>query len=232
MPSSLVPMNPPERCQLPRGLYALCDDTVRPQLALQEKAARLLAGGARVLQLRVKRTPMREALAAARAIARACREAGALLVVNDRVDLALLADAHGAHVGDEDLPPQAARALLGPGRLLGVTVRSAAAARQAHEAGADYVGMGPVFATGTKVVPAPVMGLERFGAEARASPLPVVGIGGVCLSNIAEVAAAGAHAAAVVSDALLAEDIAARAQALARAFDSGRARARAGGVSA
>lgn len=216
-------MNAPSPRSLPRGLYALCDDSLRPELPLLHKAALLLEGGARVLQLRMKRTPLREALAAARAVAQAAHAAGALLLINDRVDLALLSGADGVHLGDEDLPPEDARALLGPGRLVGVTVRGAAGARAAREAGADYVGLGPVFATGTKVVPAPVLGPARFAEEVRASVLPVVGIGGIGLTNIAEVAAAGAACAAVASDALLARDVAERVRALTRAFERGAA---------
>ncbi|ATB49328.1 thiamine phosphate synthase [Corallococcus macrosporus] len=215
-------MNAPSRPHLPRGPYLLCDDSIRPELSLVDKAARLVAGGARVVQLRMKRTPVREALAAARQVVALCRQEGALCLVNDRVDLALLADAHGVHVGDEDLPAEDARALLGPGRLLGVTVRDGAGARAARAAGADYVGLGPVFPTATKQVPAPVLGLEAFAAVVRESPLPVVGIGGVGLGNIASVAAAGARCAAVVSDALLAADITERVRQLATAFEQGR----------
>lgn len=214
-------MNAPLRPSLPRGLYVLCDDTVRPELPLGEKAARMLAGGARVVQLRMKRTPMREALAVAREVVAACRRAGAVCLVNDRVDLALLSGAHGVHVGDEDLPPEAARELLGPEALVGVTVRDAAGARAAREAGADYVGLGPVFGTTTKQVNAPVLGLERFAAVVRECPLPVVGIGGVKRENIAGLAAAGAHGGAVASDVLLAEDLAERVRVLGAAFDRG-----------
>ena len=214
-------MNASARPLLPRGPYLLCDDTVRPELPLGEKAARLLAGGARVLQLRMKRTPPREALAAAREVVAACHQAGALCLLNDRVDLALLSGADGVHVGDEDLPAEAARELLGPARLVGVTVRNAAGARAAKAAGADYVGVGPIFGTTTKQVPAPVLGVEAFAAVVRDCPLPVVGIGGVGLANIARVAAAGAHCAAVASDALLAPDIAEQVRRLLAAFDTG-----------
>jgi len=214
-------MNAPARPLLPRGPYLLCDDTVRPELPLVEKASRLLAGGARVLQLRMKRTPPREALAAAREVVAACHRAGALCLLNDRVDLALLSGADGVHVGDEDLPPEAARELLGPARLVGVTVRNAAGARAAKAAGADYVGVGPVFGTKTKQVAAPVLGVEALAAVVRECPLPVVGIGGVGLGNIAQVAAAGAHCAAVASDALLAPDITEQVRRLSAAFDTG-----------
>ncbi|AKF82792.1 thiamine-phosphate synthase [Myxococcus fulvus 124B02] len=193
-----------------------------PDMPLVAKAERLLAGGARVVQLRMKRTPIREALEVARAVVALCRSAGAVCLLNDRVDLALLSDAHGVHVGDEDLPARDARVLLGPGRLVGVTVRDELGAREALEAGADYVGVGPVFGTTTKAVPAPVLGLEGLARVVRGSPLPVVGIGGVGLSNVASVAATGVHGAAVVSDALLAQDIAERVRLLAGAFERGR----------
>ncbi|MFB1484954.1 thiamine phosphate synthase [Corallococcus sp. RDP092CA] len=215
-------MNVSSRPPLPPGPYLLCDDSLRPELSLVDKAGRLLEGGARILQLRMKHTPPREALAAARAVVALCRRAGAVCLLNDRVDLALLADAHGVHVGDEDLPPEAARELLGPGRYVGVTARGAEGAKAARAAGADYVGVGPLFGTTTKVVSAPVLGLEAFRRVVAESPLPVVGIGGVGLSNIASVAATGAHGAAVVSDALLAQDIAGRVRQLAAAFDSAR----------
>ncbi|MBU8899756.1 thiamine phosphate synthase [Corallococcus sp. H22C18031201] len=214
-------MNAAFRPSLPRGPYLLCDDSLLPEVSLAEKAARLLAGGARILQLRMKRTPVREALGAAREVVARCHAAGALCLVNDRVDLALLSGADGVHVGDEDLPPEAARQLLGPGRLVGVTVRGVEGARAARDAGADYVGLGPVFGTTTKQVAAPVLGLEAFAQVVRACPLPVVGIGGVGLENIGRVAAAGAHGAAVASDALLAQDIAERVRRLADAFDRG-----------
>ncbi|TQF09660.1 thiamine phosphate synthase [Myxococcus llanfairpwllgwyngyllgogerychwyrndrobwllllantysiliogogogochensis] len=215
-------MNAPPRPLLPPGLYLLCDDTVRVDMPLVLKAERMLAGGARVVQLRMKRTPVREALSVAREVVRLCRRAGAVCLLNDRVDLALLADADGVHVGDEDLPAEAARALLGPGRLVGVTVRDAEGARAAREAGADYVGVGPVFGTTTKQVPAPVLGLEGLARVVTDSPLPVVGIGGVGLENVGRVAASGAHGAAVVSDVLLAQDLAERVRLLTAAFERGR----------
>lgn len=204
---------------LPRGLYALCDDTVRPELSLAAKAQALLDGGVRVIQLRGKRASLRELADAATEIAARCRAAGAVLIVNDRVDVALVAEAAGAHVGDEDLPAEDARRVLGPGRLLGVTCRSLADLQRACAAGADYAGVGPVFATATKRVDAPVLGVAGLEALVRQSPLPVVAISGIGLANIAQVARTGAHGAAVLSDLLLAGDIAARARALSRVFE-------------
>lgn len=210
------------RERLPQGLYALCDDGVRSEVPLEDKAVRLLDGGVRVLQLRMKRTPEARAVEAARTIATLCRARGAVCLVNDWVDLALLAGADGVHVGEEDLPPAEARRLLGSERLLGVTVRSLEEAHMAHRAGADHVGLGPIFASATKAVGVPPLGLAELARIAADSPVPVVAISGIGLSNIAEVAAAGAHCAAVLSDLLAAPDIAGRARALAEAFESGK----------
>lgn len=214
-------MNLPVRPSLPRGLYALCDDTFRPELPLIEKARLLVLGGAPTLQVRLKRTPVREALAALRSIVSLCRSAGAVCLVNDRVDWALLADADGVHLGEEDLPIEEARRLLGPDRLIGGTVRDLAGVERARLLGADYVGLGPLFGTTTKQVAAPVLGLDAFREVTRASPLPVVGIGGVTLERIGSVAAAGAHSAAIVSDALSAPDIPARVRTLIASFERG-----------
>jgi len=217
-------MNAESALKLPQGLYALCDDSVRPDLSLEEKAARLLDGGVRVMQLRMKRTPVREALSAARAVVARCREAGAVCLINDRVDWALLSGAHGVHVGDEDLPPEDARALLGPGRLVGVTTRSLEMVKAARAAGADYAGLGPVFPTGTKVVNAPPLGLEALRRIVAESPLPLVAISGIRLENLEAVAATGVHGAAVASDLLAAPDIAEQARRLGQAFERGRSR--------
>lgn len=211
-------MSPP---LLPRGLYALCDDTLELALTVPEQARRLLAGGARILQVRLKRTSMREALPMVREVVEICRAHGALCLVNDRVDLCLVAGAHGVHLGDDDLPVSEARRVLGPDAVIGATVRNAAGAREAQARGADYVGMGPIWATTTKQVPAPILGTAAFSIEVANSPLPVVGIGGITLERIGEVARAGAHCAAVLSDPLRAEDVTARTAALCEAFAAG-----------
>ena len=109
-----------------------------------------LAGGADMIQLRDKTGNLRDLLPQARAIQALCRARGAVFIVNDRVDLALAADADGAHVGQEDLPADSARRLLGAGRILGVSTHDPGQAEAAKRAGADYIGFGPMFATGTK----------------------------------------------------------------------------------
>jgi thiamine-phosphate pyrophosphorylase len=203
---------------LPRGLYAVVDDGARPDLTLVEQARQLARAGVGVVQVRCKRAVGRVAWEAVRDAVDVLRVAGVVTLVNDRVDWTLLSGADGVHLGDEDLPPAEARRLLGPDRIIGVTVRGLAGATEARAAGATYVGLGPVFATRTKEVPAPVMGLERLRSEVQAIPLPVVAIGGIRLEVVSEVARTGVHGVAVVSDLWTGGNPAARVEALQRRF--------------
>lgn len=207
---------------IPEGLYLLCDDGAGPDLPLVDKASLLLEGGARILQVRIKRARGAAALEAVRAVAARCRAAKALCIVNDRVDWALLSGADGVHLGDEDLPPSAARELLGPSAIIGVTCRDPPSIRAALEARASYVGVGPVFPTRSKQVNAALLGLERLEAIAKDSPLPVVAISGIGLTRIASVARTGVHGAAVLSDPWEAASVPERVRALTAAFASGR----------
>jgi thiamine-phosphate pyrophosphorylase len=208
---------------IPAGLYAICDDSVRGELTVRTKAECLLQGGVQILQLRLKRTSPAQALADCRWIATLCRRSGAVCLVNDRVDYALMAQADGVHVGEDDLPVKEARRLLGKGGVVGATVRNLAGAENAKAAGADYVGVGPVLETKTKEVNHPALGIAQLTSIARGSPLPVVAISGISLENIGQIAAAGAHGAAVLSDLLGAVDISSRARELREAFARGRA---------
>lgn len=206
------------------GLYAIVDPALRGDLPPDELCAQAARGGARVVQLRWKDASARTLLAAARAALPKVHEAGAALVIDDRPEIALLAGADGVHVGADDLPVVDVRRLVGDRLSVGATVRDLEGARQAAADGADHVGFGPVFATATKKVDAAPRGLGLLAEVAAASPIPVVAIGGIDLARIADVAAAGAHAAAVVSDLLTAFDVEARALALAQAFSKGRIR--------
>lgn len=207
---------------IPEGLYAICDDAVRTELDLEVKAALLLQGGVGVVQLRMKKTATARALAAAREVVRLCHRAGAICIVDDRVDYALLSQADGVHLGDQDLPVPEARRLLGPQKIVGLTVRNLAMAEAARGAGADYIGVGPVFPSATKSVGVEPLGVDGVHAIAAQSRLPVVAISGITLSNIRRIGAAGARGAAVISDLLNAADIPGRAKALANEFARGR----------
>ena len=176
-------------------------------------AAAALDGGADMIQLRDKSGDLRALLPQARAIQALCRVHGAIFIVNDRLDLALAAGADGAHVGQDDLPPVAARRLLGPGKILGVSTHDRAQAEAACGAGADYIGFGPMFPTGTKdtgYTPRGLVGLREVRA---AVGLPILAIGGITLETAADVIAAGATAPAVMSAIIAAPDIAGTAAA-------------------
>jgi thiamine-phosphate pyrophosphorylase len=196
--------------RLPRGLYAVTpDDPDTDRLAGRVAAA--IAGGATIVQYRNKAaSPVLARLQAAR-LAALCRAAGVPLIVNDDVRLALDVDAAGAHLGAADGDLAAARALLGPDRLLGASCYDRPAlAAAARAAGADHVAFGSVFPSATKPAAARAS-LALFGDAAARAGLPAVAIGGITAENAAEAVAAGAHAVAVISDLFDAADIAARA---------------------
>jgi thiamine-phosphate diphosphorylase len=182
-----------------RGFYAILD---RDDEALARSLVDPAAAGATVLQVRLKPGSAREVLAAARMARAITRAHGALLVVNDRLDIALAVEADGVHLGQDDLRLADARAALaGRPMLIGVSTHDLDQVRAALAAGADYLGFGPVFPTATKANPDPVVGLAGLAAAAalcRAAGVPLVAIGGIGLGDAAAVAAAGASAAAAI----------------------------------
>ncbi len=202
-----------------QGLYAIVgdDDPIG-------SARAAIAGGAGVVQVRMKRSPAGAVLAAAREIVALAGDR-ALVIVNDRADLALLAGADGVHVGEDDLPTAEARRLVGPGLLVGRSTRTLAEAREAIRDGADHVGFGPMFGTRSKALAAAPRGIEALREVAHGLGAPVVAIGGIGLENVASVAEAGAAAAAIIEDLLSRGDVRERAALLAAAFAGGAARA-------
>jgi thiamine-phosphate pyrophosphorylase len=199
-----------------QGLYAIVGDE---DPVGQARAA--LEGGAGVVQVRMKKAPAGAVLAASRAIVAMAR-GRALVLVNDRVDLALLGGADGVHVGEEDLPPEEARRILGPALLVGRSTRTLAEARAAIAAGADHVGFGPVFGTRSKALSVPARGLPALREVTAALGAPVVAIGGITLETMGEIATCGAAAAAVIEDLLSRGDVQVRAALLAARFEAGR----------
>ncbi len=179
------------------------------------------AGGARGVQVRLKGAPAGEVLEASRAIV-ALSAGRALVLVNDRADLALLSGADGVHLGDDDLPVAEARRLLGADLLVGRTTRTLEEARAALREGADHVGYGPIFPSRTKPLPISPRGLDGLREVAAALGAPVVAISGIDLSNVADVARAGAACAAVIDAVFGAGDPAENAARLAAAFEAGR----------
>lgn len=186
----------------PRGILAVTDAAVR--------------GGATLVQLREPHAPGRRLVAEARALVALLRPLGIPLIINDRVDVALAADADGVHVGQSDMAPADARALIGPDRILGLSITEFADLARSDLAGVDYLGVGPVFGTTTKPDAAPPMGLAGLAAVRAATALPIVAIGGIGPAQAGPVRAAGAEGVAIVSAIMAADD----PEAATRAFRS------------
>ncbi len=189
------------------SLCVITDAVLAPGLDHTSIARAALQGGADMIQLRDKTGSLRDLLPQARAIQALCRSHGAVFIVNDRLDLALAAEADGVHVGQEDLPATAARRLLGPRRILGVSTHNQEQAHAAREAGADYIGFGPMFPTGTKLTGYAPRSIEALSEIRRAVRFPILAIGGITLENVETVIAAGADGAAVISAVVAARDI-------------------------
>ncbi|MGB8683751.1 MAG: thiamine phosphate synthase [Candidatus Binatus sp.] len=197
--------------RLPSHYYAIVDPSGGHEpVALAET---LLDAGARIMQIRLKDSGGRDFLAAARAIAEMCRKRGATLIVNDRVDIAMLAGAHGVHLGQEDLPLEAARRIAGPGMMIGISTHNVEQARAAEGGGADYIGFGPMYPGGLRNNAAG-MGLDHLRAIRAAVKIPIVAIGGITEARVPETLAAGADAVAIITDVLNAPDIAAKVRAI------------------
>jgi thiamine-phosphate pyrophosphorylase len=205
-------------------VYVITDSHRSRGRSHREIAEAAVRGGATALQLRMKEEPARVMVETAREIAALCRAAGVTFIVNDRVDVALAAGADGVHVGQDDLPARDARALLGEDLLLGVSAATEDEAVAAWRSGADYLGVGAVYATATKADAGAPVGLERIHAICRAVPIPVVGIGGITVESAAEVIRAGAAGVAVVTAVTLAEDVAAATRRLRERVDAALAR--------
>ena len=205
-------------------LYVITDPVLSSGRSHVEIARAALEGGADAVQLRDKSATAYNLGLVVREVQPLARRYGALFTVNDRVDVALLSEADGAHVGPADLPVREARRLLPRPRILGVSAGTVEEAKKAAREGADYLGVGPVFPTATKPDAGEALGLDRLAAIVAAVSVPVVAIGGITAGNVAGVFAAGASGAAVVSSVVAAEDVAAAARALKRRIVEARSR--------
>ena len=189
-------------------LQAIVDVTVaeRAGWSPEDLASAYLDGGATFLQIRSKHQPSGRFLGLCDAVVARALVYGATVIVNDRVDLALLAGADGVHVGQDDLPVAAARRVLGDAAIVGLSTHDDAQLRAALDTRATYLAVGPVFGTVTKDTGYAAVGLERVRATRRASDRPVVAIGGITLDNAASVVEAGASTVAIISDLLVGGD--------------------------
>lgn len=200
-------------------LYAITDRRALPAgVTLAQAVEAALDGGVTCLQLREKTASAGEILTLARTLLPLCRARKVPLLINDRVDIALAAGADGVHLGQDDLPLPEARALLGPDRILGATAHTVEEALRAQAEGADYLGVGAMFPTGTKTDTVPTSA-DTLKAICAAVSIPVVAIGGVNAQNLPTLAGTGIAGAAVVSAIFSQGDLTAAARTLRTAAD-------------
>jgi len=197
----------------PSPLYTIADTLGRLELSFVEITEKLCAGGAKILQLRAKDLPSRDFLVLAQEVRKICRRSGCLLIVNDRADIVLAVDADGVHVGQEDLPLKAARKVLGPNKIIGVSTHDLQQARAAEHDGADYVGFGPMYGTTTKATGYTARGLDQLREIRAMVRLPIVAIGGITTERALATLTAGADAVEMISDLVLAKNIIAKVRA-------------------
>ncbi|MDQ3547824.1 MAG: thiamine phosphate synthase [Chloroflexota bacterium] len=178
--------------------YLVTDARAGSVERLVEICRAALDGGVTAIQLRAKGWTDRQLLDAAQSLGPFCRDSGALFIVNDRLDIALAAGADGVHLGIDDLPVAVARRLLGPEAVIGYSPDNDADRRTAEAAGANYLGIGPVYRTGTKLDAGDAIGLDGLRRVVSATRLPVIGIGGITIEQAADVVNMGAVGVAVV----------------------------------
>ena len=208
------------RIVLPR-LYVILDATLlnnSPYNCAQE----LAAAGVRLLQYRDKAASARELLETSRRLVPLLNSCGSSLIVNDRPDVAALAGAAGVHVGQEDLNPEQARTVVGEPMWVGVSTHSLEQFRRAAATSADYIAVGPIFATTSKANPDPVVGLEFIRRVRPLTDKPIVAIGGISLERAASVIASGADSVAVIRDVLCAAKPAEQARRFIETLDAAR----------
>jgi thiamine-phosphate pyrophosphorylase len=208
-PDPLVSRSPDSL--LPR-LYAIIDPAQSGGRSPVEVAADLLAGGVRLIQLRDKHASSGELYQIAHALRECVQNTGGTLIVNDRADVAVAVGADGVHLGQDDLPMESARAILGSSKLIGFSTHVLEQVREADQSSADYIAFGPIFPTASKVNPDKVVGLGGLREARKVTRKPLVAIGGITLENARAVIEAGADSVVVIRALLGAPDIRARAE--------------------
>jgi thiamine-phosphate pyrophosphorylase len=201
-----------QRVTLP-ALYAILDPEQIGGNSPDSVLRQLLQGRAKMIQLRAKAMSSRDFIQLAQKARDLTIPFDCKLIVNDRIDIALGSAADGVHLGQEDLPLEVGRKLLGD-RLIGISTHSLEQAKEAEANGADYIGFGPIFGTATKNTGYTARGVEMLARVRAAVALPIIAIGGITEANIQEVWRAGADSAAIISDILKADDVAAKVSAI------------------
>ncbi|AIZ56209.1 thiamine-phosphate synthase [Candidatus Methanoplasma termitum] len=198
-------------------MFELCvitDRTLSNGLSEAEVARLAYAGGADIVQLRMKNSDGKEMLEQAIKIKAIADEYAKFFIVNDRVDIALLSDADGVHLGQSDIPIEYARELLGDDKIIGISAHNVKEAKEAESKGADYIGVGSVFTTSTKKDAHQGQGLDIVFKIKQAVDIPIIAIGGINRGNIQDVIRAGADGVAVISAVVAQKDVSAAAHEL------------------
>lgn len=195
------------RIALDGQLYCITSEEHSRGRTVLQTAAAMLAGGARIIQYREKNKPGRLKYTECLRLRDMTRRRGCLFLVNDDVDIALAVKADGVHLGQDDLPLEAARGILGPKAVIGLSTHSPRQAREARRRGADYIGVGPIYPTATKKDVCGAVGLTYLDYAVKSAGLPFVAIGGIKPHNLPEVLAHGAVCAALVTAITGAADI-------------------------
>ena len=202
-------------------IYAITDSGLSLGRSIEEVAGALLTAGVKVIQYREKKKKAGEMLRECEILRDMTRKAGAFFIVNDHVDIAVLVKADGVHVGQEDLPVARVRELVGPDCVIGLSTHAPEQALAAASEGADYIGVGPIYATQTKDDVCDPVGLEYLDFVAKNVTIPFAAIGGIKRHNIGEVVRHGAKCCCLVSELVGAPDIAARVAEVRAAMKAG-----------
>lgn len=200
------------RLQASIGLYVIT--TELPGRDHIDVARAAIEGGVSIIQYRDKNASSRTLLNRAYALRKLTKESGALLIINDRIDIALAVGADGVHLGQDDLPYGDARRILGDAHIIGISATCLEEATAAAGSGADYIGLGPIFPTSSKDDAAPPIGIEGLASVRKSVDVPIVAIGGITVDNIEEVVSAGSDGIAVISAVAAANDMAGSARIL------------------
>lgn len=198
------------------AIYALTSELHSLGRSNLEVAGEILASGVPILQYREKSKKLRVMYEECLILRAMTQQAGALLIINDHIDLALAVGADGVHIGQDDLPLSKVRELVGPDLLIGVSTHSPAQAQAAVKDGADYIGVGPIFATRTKIDVCDPVGLDYLSYVVKNLNIPFVAIGGIKEDNLAEVVKAGARTIAFVTEIVSNPDIPGKIKSLRR----------------
>lgn len=209
-----------KRRTLPAGIYALTSEPHSQGRSNIEVASEILASGVPILQYREKAKKAGKMYEECLVLRAMTQQYGALLIINDHLDLALAVGADGVHIGQNDLPLSKVRELVGPDLMIGVSTHSPAQAWAAVSGGADYIGVGPLFATNTKIDVCDPVGLDYLDYVVKNLEIPFVAIGGIKEHNLAEVIKTGARTVALVTEIVGNPDIKSKIKRLQRIMET------------